>query len=86
MKKYWFEFDFNNNPEPFGTRLGCGLTAYDYNDAVNLLNEKVFKNEPLPNMTKVIEDVDLSILDPGHVLPNMSPPNRRGVWFPLGYD
>ena len=39
----------------------------------------------LPTIAVLIEDVDVSTLDAGHVLPNMSPPVRRGVWFPLGY-
>jgi hypothetical protein len=30
----------------------------------------------------VVEDVDVSQLDAGHVLPNMGDPTLRGVWFP----
>jgi len=40
----------------------------------------------MPEIKKVIENVDVSTLDAGHVLPNMSPPNIRGVWFPLRYN
>lgn len=86
MKKYWFEFDFNEISPSFGIRMGCGLTAYDYSDALNLLSNKVFKEKPLPNIIKTIENIDVSTLDPGHVLPNMLSPDKRGVWFPLGYD
>jgi hypothetical protein len=25
-------------------------------------------------------------LDPGHVLPNMAAPSRRGIWFPIGFE
>lgn len=86
MKKYWFEFGFNENSLPFGIRMGCGLTAFDYSDALNLLSNKVFKDKPLPNIIKTIENIDVSTLDPGHVLPNMLSPDKRGIWFPPGYD
>lgn len=86
MKKYWFEFGISENLFPFGIRMGCGLTAYDYNDALSLLNNKVFKDRPLPEIINAIENIDVSALDSGHVLSNMLSPDKRGVWFPIGYD
>lgn len=86
MKRYWFEFEFIDSDIPFGTNMGCGVTAYNYDDAINLLNEKVFKSRSIPKIQKMIESVDVSTLDAGHVLPNMSSPNIRGIWFPLGYS
>ena len=56
------------------------------NLALCLLKEKVFNGATLPEIKNMIENVDVSTLDAGHVLPNMSPPNIRGVWFPLGYN
>ena len=86
-KRCWFEFEidaaFNFPP---GIGIGCGVTAVDYNDAVKILDEKVFHSIKRPSFKKVIEDVDISTLDQRHVIPNMKPPVNRGVWFPLGYD
>jgi hypothetical protein len=87
MKRYWFEFDFTDIKEiPAGVIIGCGVTGDGYDDALNILKEKVFQKEQIPEIKKVVEDVDVSLLDKGHVLPNMLPPNMRGVWFPLGYQ
>ena len=86
MHRYWFQFDVEfDGKAPPGVIIGCGITAYDYEDALKLLREKVFLCEILP-IRSYIEDVDISTLDQGHVLPNMSAPIKRGVWFPLGYD
>jgi hypothetical protein len=36
---------------------------------------------------EIIEGVDVSKLDPKHILPNMrGNPAARGVWFPTGFD
>ena len=84
LRRFWFTF------EPFQTptalNLGCGVTAGDYTDAVELLRKRVFRDSELPSIRKVIEDIDISTLDSRHVLPNMNPPNARGVWFPKGYS
>jgi hypothetical protein len=84
MKRYWIEFE--NIDLPPGIKIGCGVTAYNYDDAMSLIALRVFKNKTLPKIMKAIENVDVSDLDKNHVLPNMSPPNLRGVWFPLGYQ
>jgi len=87
MIRFWFKFNFDNFKEvPFGTRMGCGVTAYDYSDAIRILKEKVFRNNNLPPIAECIQNVDITALDAGHVLSNMAPPNIRGVWFPLGYQ
>ncbi len=50
-----------------------------------LLEKHVFKG-PMPVLiASSIEDVDVRTLDQGHVIPNMLPPDRRGVWYPMGY-
>lgn len=86
MKRFWFEFDFNDSQYiPPGLRMGCGVTALDYNDAISIIKAKVFINQEIPNANKIIENIDISKLDTGHILPNMSSPNIRGIWFPLGY-
>lgn len=87
MIRFWFKFQFDDSKSvPYGTRIGCGITAYNYEDAINILKEKVFKDKPIAAITQCIENIDISELDQGHVLPNMAPPNIRGVWFPLGYQ
>ena len=89
LRRFWFEFEIPDDEagqqyEEF--RLGCGVTAYSYGDALRILSEGPFRTRPLPNVRKVLEDVDVSTLDPGHVLPNMGVPTWRGVWFPRGYE
>jgi hypothetical protein len=86
LRRYWFEFELRiDDPHPLGVLSGCGVTAFDFEDALSLLRDRVF-HESVPHIVNVIEDVDVSTLDPGHVLPNMGVPSLRGVWYPLGYN
>jgi len=86
-KRYWFEFEIDSAfGFPTGIGIGCGVTAIDYADAINLMNKKIFYEIPMPDIKKAIEGIDIRTLDQGHVIPNMNPPNRRGIWFPIGYD
>ncbi|MDR6781624.1 hypothetical protein ABIE26_001888 [Pedobacter africanus] len=87
MIRYWIKFNFENYaPIPSGTIIGCGVTALDYEDALNIINDKLFKNNSMAPIENLIENVDISTLDAGHILPNMGLPNVRGIWFPLGYN
>ncbi|WPV66103.1 hypothetical protein [Chitinophaga sp. LS1] len=87
MIRYWFEFGFEGySNAPYGTRMGCGVTGINYDDVIQILKEKVFSGKDLPKIILVKENIDINELDNGHVLPNMLPPNRRGVWFPIGYQ
>jgi hypothetical protein len=79
LRRYWIEFAPSD--APLETKLGCGVTGFDRDDALRLLAEALGVEPPAP--TRVVEDVDVSALDPGHVLPNMYPPSERGVWFPM---
>jgi hypothetical protein len=83
LRRYWIEFEVDA-PEhlPLGTLLGCGVTGYDQEDALQLLRQHIFDGAPLPPIRRLIEDVDISILDANHVRPNMGVPVWRGVWFP----
>lgn len=83
LKRFWFEFEHCNYPTVFN--IGCGVTAYDYDDAVNILKERMFSGQVLPTITRVIPDVDVRELDQGHVIPNMGLVTQRGVWFPLSF-
>ena len=61
------------------------MTAYNYDDALALLSQSIFKGKTMLPVKEVIEDVDISTLDQGHVIPNMEAPVWRGVWYPMGY-
>jgi hypothetical protein len=87
LSRFWFKFDLlPREPHPPGVLIGCGVTAFDQEDAIRMLKERVFTAHPLPEIKTMIPDVDISKLDQGHVRPNMGDPSRRGVWFPLGYS
>ncbi|HKA21179.1 MAG TPA: hypothetical protein VKN18_23070 [Blastocatellia bacterium] len=87
MHRFWLEVDLAIDEEhPAGLLIGCGVTANAYDDALALVQERVFKASPLPSLKKLIDDVDTSSLNAGHVLPNIGIPSIRGIWFPLGYE
>ena len=83
LRRYWFEFD---RPKPEGPGVnweqGCGVTAYDYEDALTLMKESVFSDRNLPPIRNVIEDIDISALDEERVRSKIGIPVFRGVWFP----
>jgi hypothetical protein len=84
--RFWIEFDYPAELEPpAGTRVGVGVTAIDRRDALQLVAHRIFRDGLLPPIKEIRQGVDVSLLDPGHVLANMGPPHVRGVWFPLGY-
>jgi hypothetical protein len=86
LRRYWFRFDPKGVGEfPPGVAMGCGVSAYNYDDALRILRKKVFHCDLLPPILRCIQDVDISKLDEGHVRPNMGVVTERGVWFPLGY-
>lgn len=67
LRKYWFKF--SNPPEFNSLGFGCGVTAYNADDAVQILNEKVFSSTGVLGIESVVEDVILENLDSGHVIP-----------------
>jgi hypothetical protein len=64
LKRYWFKFD--ELPKYSLLRFGCEVTAYNYDDAISLISQSVFKDKAMPPIRKVIENVDTSTLDQGH--------------------
>jgi hypothetical protein len=87
VTRYWFEFDSTQIKDlPPGLPFGCGVTAYDYNDAISILRQSVFKGQEIPELKNKKENIDIRTLDQRHVIPNMKDPTLRGVWFPLGYE
>jgi hypothetical protein len=66
--------------------MGCGVTAFDFQDALRLMDQKIFHSQQRPPFKNIVENVDIRTLDQGHVVVNMRPPNWRGIWFPIGYE
>jgi hypothetical protein len=76
LHRYWLEWE----PRDKNLTIGCGVTAFDEEDALALIAAALGRELPRP--ARVIEDVDVSMLDPRHVVPFIYPSNERGVWFP----
>jgi hypothetical protein len=86
LHRFWFEFAVDRPQDlPPGARMGCGVTSPTVEEATALVRERVFGGMDLPPIRRVVSDIDISTLDPGHVRPNMGNPVVRGVWFPPGY-
>jgi len=87
LRRFWFEFETDNAATAsLGLMLGCGVTASDREDALQLVAERVCRGSMRPPVERCIEDVDVRELDQNHVTPNMKPPNLRGIWYPMGYE
>lgn len=71
LTRYWFRTEKG---------FGVGVTAYSLDDAKDLIATESFVSEE--KILAVIENVDIRDLDQGHVIPNMGPPNVRGIWYP----
>jgi hypothetical protein len=84
MPRYWVRL-VPLEP-PTAANLGIGVTAFDREDALNLIKRHVFPDRRMPPVVEIIENVDVSTLDRRHVIPNMHPAIRPGIWFPKGYE
>lgn len=80
LHRYWLQLD-SKFPISVGFAMGCGVTAFDEEDAIALLR-RVYPQRFELHLTQVTADVTLSDLDSRHVLPNIGNPALRGVWFP----
>ncbi len=78
LRQFWFEFV----PVKSSFRNWVGVTAIDLEDAKIIVSQRLFDGGELPELRKVIEDVEFSDLDQGHVVPNMGVPIYRGIWYP----
>jgi hypothetical protein len=88
IRRYWFEFEIDRGDwqSPWSRlRAGCGVTGYDEEDCRAMIQERVLGGGELPPTRRAVADVDVSTLDPKHVLPNMGSVLARGIWFPQGY-
>ena len=87
LVRYWFEFEINPRQAQFPrVSLGCGVIAYNYEDALVLITEKVFQNIALLPIKSVVEHIDVSTLDSNHNRSSKGLTLIRGAWFPLGYS
>lgn len=80
LHRYWFTFEKSAMPCILNT--GCGVTAVDETDARQMIEDQVYPVFGVQKVIHVVADVDISTLDQGHVIPNMTMPLARGVWFP----
>lgn len=53
LTRYWIEF----------TPRVCGVTAASLDDVLALVREVVFRGQPLPPVRRVIEHVDIGMLE-----------------------
>lgn len=87
LHRYWLRFAISRGelaqyPSYSGLGFGCGVTAYSLDDAKAILVQQLFREDPLPKIEGVVEDINVQDLDQDRVVPNMGPPSERGVWFP----
>ena len=73
LRRFWF---------PATRGFGIGVTACSLEEAQALADEALGRYQPGARFTDVVEDVDVSTLDRGHVLPNLGLVTSPGVWFP----
>jgi hypothetical protein len=83
LRKFWFVFE--RLQQPSAINLGCGVTAYDKDDAIILLRDYIFGNNGPPTILNCIEDVSLDQIEQKHARPNIGDTEVRGIWFPQGY-
>lgn len=85
--RYWIEFDDLEFPSVLG--FGCGVTAYNLDDALKVMRAELASigilqqfNNRLPDIKNIVANVDISDLEENHVRPNIGNFFKRGVWWP----
>ena len=99
LHRYWIEFEREQNRPRQQFWPACGVTAYTREDALMLIQARVYGQIPMPPVSLVLEDVDLSRLDSlwhpnigisiWSVQADVSRATAvwRGVWYPFnGYE
>jgi hypothetical protein len=82
---YWLTFEPNPLIDRLGLHVDCGVSGYTLDDAHRIVQEVVFGDEPMPEPIQVIENIKMSDLDQGHVVPNMLPMIWRGILYPMNF-
>ena len=75
LHRYWIRLQ----PGPGASSSEFGVTAYSEADALGIIKHVVFPGSAMPDVGEIRADVDVRDLDQGHVIPNMAPPNWRGI-------
>lgn len=47
-----------------------------------MMRKRIFPLFDSREVANIVEDIDVSSLDSGHVLPNIGNPAALGIWFP----
>jgi hypothetical protein len=81
LRRFWLKLKVSSKPTILN--LGCGITAYDQEDALKIFREMVVPIYGDREVVEIIENIDVSTLDETVIRPNMGIPSNRGVWFPL---
>lgn len=84
LKRFWFIVFPENRfgPKNFGVTASSKSEGRELIiDSLNKLNLQPL-GENLSDTIEVIEDIDIRLLDQGHVIPNMGVVTFKGVWFP----
>lgn len=85
LHRYWIIFDNIPASLPTVLKLGCGVTARNRQEAIDLVQARIFGANAMPGIVSMVEDIDISTLDANHVRPNMGNFFQPGIWFPLDY-
>jgi hypothetical protein len=65
--------------KPSPLNLGCGVTAHNPEDAVEILRTQIFALYGEREIEEIVEDVALGSLDADHILPNIGNPAAMGA-------
>lgn len=83
LEKFWIRF--KTIPKPTVLNLGSGVTAFSKEDAMTIVEERLYKIFNDLEIIDIITVASLNDLDEKHILPNIGDPCLRGIWFPMGY-
>src|ERR1041384_3597854 len=75
LHRYWIKFDVAFGQRTWGVLLGCGVTASDIETALKMVKEQVFNGAQVLPILSIVEDIQLSLLDQDHVIPNIGKPD-----------
>ena len=80
LTRYWFEFV--RGGQATALSLGCGITAYNLDDARRMLRQEILPLYGDHAPVRVLEGVEVASLDE-RVRLHLGNPAVRGVWFPM---
>jgi len=81
LTRYWFVFV--RAEQTTALNLGCGISAFNLDDARTILRREVFPLYGVRPVARVIEGVDVASLDEERLRPHLGNSAAPGVWFPV---